>query len=606
MDYINADGEEVSHVLQPIETRLRSSTNPLLSPESTDIPIGNEAESAVAIDPGEPSGAYRRGRTNSLLPAVLEDRAFELPVSQQLDTSSLRSHEDSTTVDSAGAAIGVRLRSGSMLLDDPNEVTDAFGGLELTTLQSSPSTTGSAAGALSVTGIPAAEHDDAHAHSHSRPWWDQERLLVYFKRFLSTCLTLVYLIFILWGIVTAQVPMPGPPVVHLLLFLLCMVLLCYLEGLKNAILALEKDPPESRRLTHPRAYKLMTYVTQGNNLERFLVGRQFATVFVMTLIAVLTSFPDIQHLGFSPIFWFLFVQTGLPGATVATTIGSLHPQLLVASDPWQFLDMRGSFSVLSFCLGAELTGVGTHSAWLLLELLRRTVFVSDLPIKPAAELSPSGQILEGAKYVVSSAVLLSATAFILYGIGTGQALLPLPVVVVFIILVLCFVWLGVLEGLQVALLVSEDVELETVRVSHPRAHALMKKAFQGKNLRKFLIGRQFFVVWIVFLVSQCTIFPGMPHMGMSPVTWLLVVQLGFPTAIAVLCFSQLPVQLLAIQDPMLFMSRPGCALTLDACLVMESTGLDSCCWVAASVSKATWFRTARGVLVAPPAGDLSD
>ncbi|CAE7570794.1 SIT, partial [Symbiodinium microadriaticum] len=306
-----------------------------------------------------------------------------------------------------------------------------------------------------------------------------------------------------------------------------MTLVAYLEGLQVAILAVEHSDPARYQQSHPRAFKLITSVKKGNNVERFLVGRQFFTIFVMTLMAQVTSFPYISHLGINSVVWFIFIQTGLPGAMVVTTIGSLQPQLLAAKDPWKFMDLYGSYSVLQLCYGLEVTGICTHFAWMLITLLRNTVFVSDeIPKSHNKEFTVPEKILEFMKYV---------------------AVLPVPQIAVFIVFAFCIVFLAHLEGLQVAILVAEPRDLEPIKQSHPRAYALMERATYEKNVRRFLIGRQFFVIFVVFLINQCTIFPEITHFGINSAVWFVFVQLGFPTALNVLCFAQLPAQLLGNQ-----------------------------------------------------------
>jgi hypothetical protein len=118
----------------------------------------------------------------------------------------------------------------------------------------------------------------------------------------------------------------------------------------------------------------------------------------------------------------------------------------------------------------------------------------------------------------------------------------------------------------------------------------MKRATHEKNVRRFLIGRQFFVIFVVFLINQCTIFPDIQKFGVNNILWFMVIQLGLPTALNVLCFGQLPAQLLANQDPMLFMNRPGPRFTLEVCLFTEMTGIAHFSWVVTSLSMATWFK----------------
>jgi hypothetical protein len=316
----------------------------------------------------------------------------------------------------------------------------------------------------------------------------------------------------------------------------------------------------------------------------------------MTLMAQVTSFPAISHLGINSIVWFIFIQTGLPGAMVVTTIGSLQPQLLAAKDPWKFMDLYGSYSVLNLCFGLEASGICTHFAWMLIGLLRNTLFISDIVPKSHHKESTLGStLIECLKYLVSFTVISTYFTYIMWGIWTNQALLPVPQVAVFIVFCMCVLFLAHLEGLQVAILVQESKDMVPYAVSHPNACSLMERATYEKNVRRFLIGRQFFVIFVVFLINQCTIFPEISHLGINSAVWLIFVQLGLPTALIVLCFAQLPAQLLGNQDPMKFMNRPGPRSTLEVCLFTELTGLAHFSWVIAAFSRVTWFRPTKSV-----------
>jgi len=150
--------------------------------------------------------------------------------------------------------------------------------------------------------------------------------------------------------------------------------------------------------------------------------------------------------------------------------------------------------------------------------------------------------------------------------------------------------LAMLEGLQVAVLRMDGKDPEHYVDSAPRAYSLMKRALHEKNVRRFLIGRQFFVIFVVFLINQCTIFPDISRLGIPEGIWFAFVSLGFPTALNILCWCQLPTQILANQDPLLFMNRPGARFVLEVCLYTEMTGLSHFSWVVASISRATWFQ----------------
>lgn len=435
------------------------------------------------------------------------------------------------------------------------------------------------------------DDDNNYASSKKTP---TQIILNYIKYIYSSCLTLLYIVLIMWGIWTGKAVLPTVPIAHFLIFIFCLALVFYLEGLQVAILAVEHNDPEQKKTSHPRAYELIKRVRIGNNVDKFLVGRQFFTIFVMTLIAQVTTFPGLDKLGVPEVLWFVFVQTGFPAALVVTTVGSLQPQLLAAKDPWQFLNMYGTNAVMALCYGLELTGVCTHFAWLLINICKATVFRTTNKGKEEETVQNENKtvtfIVEGIKYIISSFVVLTYFVLLMWGIWTNQAVLPVPGVVAFILFVLAGVFLAHLEGLQVAVLVAEGRDPEPFAQTHPRGYRLMKVALTEKNVRRFLIGRQFLVIFVVFLINQCTIFPDISHLGINNTVWFIFVSLGFPTAINILCWCQLPAQLLANADPYMFMDRYGPTATLWICLILEMSGLAHFSWVVSAISRATWFQ----------------
>jgi hypothetical protein len=66
---------------------------------------------------------------------------------------------------------------------------------------------------------------------------------------------------------------------------------------------------------------------------------------------------------------------------------------------------------------------------------------------------------------------------------------------------------------QVAILALEHTSAETFKASAPRAYATLCLATAGRglNVQRFLVGRQFFVVFVVFLCAQLTTYPTLPR-----------------------------------------------------------------------------------------------
>ena len=97
--------------------------------------------------------------------------------------------------------------------------------------------------------------------------------------------------------------------------------------------------------------------------------------------------------------------------------------------------------------------------------------------------------------------------------------------------------LGIMEGiqvahaapiaLQIALIELKRQDPETYRTTHPRAYKLGQLAAEGDNIERFLLGRQVFVVCLVFFAAKLTTIHGRDPSGfLFPVPE--VVQVGLP------------------------------------------------------------------------------
>ena len=63
------------------------------------------------------------------------------------------------------------------------------------------------------------------------------------------------------------------------------------------------------------------------------------------------------------------------------------------------------------------------------------------------------------------------------------------------------IWLTMIEGGQASKVGLIPVDLDLYKESHPLAHQSMELVAKGDNLDRYLMGRQFMVVLIVFCVN---------------------------------------------------------------------------------------------------------
>jgi len=192
---------------------------------------------------------------------------------------------------------------------------------------------------------------------------------------------------------------------------------------------------------------------------------------------------------------------------------------------------------------------------------------------------PCGKCVVVLKYVLSCLVTAGCVAVLAFGMGNGLAVLPGHPIVHFILFGVVLTLLAYLEGLQVAILALEHKDVDHYQNIYPRGVKLQAICARGKNVSRFLMGRQFFVIFVVFLCANITTFPDFPQGKLPNWLFILIMDTGLPGALTVLCFGQLVPQLVAQCDPMWMMNIYGSWSTLQLCLAMEYTGIPHISWL---------------------------
>lgn len=195
-----------------------------------------------------------------------------------------------------------------------------------------------------------------------------------------------------------------------------------------------------------------------------------------------------------------------------------------------------------------------------------------------------------ARKIFSTILTLAALSLIIYAIGMNYAALPGHWGVQYALFVFVIVLLGYLEGLQIAILELEKSRLpndEVFKKTYRRGIATLKLATRDKglNVQRFLIGRQFFVVFVVFLCAQLTTYPNLPKDGWPEWLFVAVIDTGLPGALVVLAFGQLMPQLIAASHPLKFMNLPLSWSVVKLALLLESIGIAHFSWVLSSTVK---------------------
>jgi len=193
-----------------------------------------------------------------------------------------------------------------------------------------------------------------------------------------------------------------------------------------------------------------------------------------------------------------------------------------------------------------------------------------------AEKSTAEIIFDRFRYLMSTLAILASVCLICYALGKGFASFPGHPAIHYPLLLFVLILLAYLEGLQVAILALERVDRTSFsdRKKSFASHKLAT-ADRGRNVQRFLVGRQFFVVFVVFVAAQLTTYTQMREemKDIPKFVFILIIETGFPGALIVLAFGQLIPQHIAATHPITFMGLPGAWCVIQLCLVFESFGV---------------------------------
>ena len=273
-----------------------------------------------------------------------------------------------------------------------------------------------------------------------------------------------------------------------------LVWLATMEGGQGCLIGLQGVEKKNYASSHPMTLKCTMLAHKGNNMERFIIGRQFL-VFIVVFLA--NAF-KVMHVPDGVEGVFLFPGRFMTGAAVVLTtitLGQLTAQVNAATCMLDFLNSRAMLFTTYVSLFIENTGI-LHSAYLMQILFSKIAgipIIKELPRTVHHSASFWGRVL------MSLALLVFAFTVTLSAVSQGKTTMwmKLPGPVLAILFFVLMVFIGMMEALQIALF--EVIHMpEDYFARHNVAKANCKLAFEGKNLQAVLIGRQMCVTTCVF------------------------------------------------------------------------------------------------------------
>ena len=174
------------------------------------------------------------------------------------------------------------------------------------------------------------------------------------KLFLGSIAVFLLILVVFVGVSLSYCVLQIPPIANFCLLFAALLLLAYCECLHYVVVSVEKWDMSKYAERYPRAIKCHKLVDTPEKVKKFLVGRQFFTLFVVFLISDITTFPGLppNFAGMPPLLNTILVKTGLPGIALVLTIGQLIGQIFVEEYTLPFLNLYGCEFVIRLSLGA--------------------------------------------------------------------------------------------------------------------------------------------------------------------------------------------------------------------------------------------------------------
>jgi silicon transporter len=345
-------------------------------------------------------------------------------------------------------------------------------------------------------------------------------------------------------------------------------------------------PPINRELykeSHPITYQITSLGHKGDNLDRYLMGRQFMVIFInFTINLCGAPLQGAEVLGLPSWVQSIFLGSGIAMILTVVNIGQLTAQVNASHCMLDYIDTHFMTFTLYMTFIIEKTGV-MHSCYLI-----RDMFFWAAKKSPPTNEPPRTAVqsfFHWGRVIFSLGVLAFALAVTIAALFQGKTTMweGVPNGVAVVLFFVLTMVVGTLEGMQIAFFTIAKYPASE-RGSHPFALRVCDCLFrgEGRNLPGFMVGRQMTVTLCFFVIARVTtlnvvIGTGENIFGVSdPVQKFF--NMGFLGAIITTILGSITWQFVALCFPIQFLSNPFVFLLLKCALFLEATGICSASW----------------------------
>lgn len=369
--------------------------------------------------------------------------------------------------------------------------------------------------------------------------------------------------------------------------------LSMVEGGQAALVGLPPVDKDLYKASHPMAYQCTSLAHQGDNLDRYLIGRQFLVVLIVFCINLSgLPLPGTNVLQLPAIIQMIFLDSGLAMILMTANIGQLASQVIAAHCMLDFINNYLALFTLYIALAIEYSGL-LHAVYVV-QMLFRYMAEKEYKRKEAPRTDFQNLFFFGRIYM-SLAVLTYSFVVTLKALFDGNTTMweNIPPVVAVIVFFVLMSIVGILEGMQIAFYAVSKLSKDE-QDKHPVAMMTCDLLFQDegkRNLPGFMIGRQICVTMCFFFIARVTTINVQNEedniFGVSnPVQGFF--NTGLLGALITTIVASLSWQLMASTFPVAFLSNCMVYMLLRFCLLLEATGVCSASWVLAWLLQKVW------------------
>lgn len=378
------------------------------------------------------------------------------------------------------------------------------------------------------------------------------------------------------------------------------VWLAMIEGGQASHVGLAPVDQELYKDSHPVAYRCANHCNKGDNLNRYLLGRQFGVIFVVFCVNLsgapkaddddCAGCPRASDLwGYPDWIISIFFSTGFAMILFTCMVGQLNTQVNASIRMLDFVNNRFSLFTYWGCIFVEFTGF-VHFSY---AIQRMVGAAAGKPIESKDEPKTGfGLVFFWFRVLLSFAILTFSLVVTIAALFDGKTTMwdGVPNVVAVILFFLLMSVVGMLEGMQIAFFaVAKLTDAERGNNTWAKKTCdILYNRRDGLNLPAFMIGRQLCVVTCFFVIARVTtqnVEEGEQNVMGLPDGVQNFLNFGFQGALICTILGSISWQLVAQAFPVAFLSNPVTYLLLRLCLFLEATGICNGAWVLAAIHR---------------------